>query len=43
MKKIYETLAMPKFRNRLCIMWQSSTHCCVRDILTGQSKIIEIK
>ena len=43
MNKIYKTLALPQFKNRLCIMWQSSTHCCVRDILSGETKIIEIK
>lgn len=42
MKKIYETMAMPKFKNRICIMWHSDTHCCIRDILTGKSKIIKL-
>jgi len=43
MKKIYQTMSLPKFKNRICIMWQSDSHCCIRDILTGKTKIIEIR
>ena len=41
-RAVREALNMPKFRDRIKVMWWSCGHICVRDSLTGKARIIEL-
>lgn len=41
-RRVRAALEMPQFKNRIIVMWWSSSYVCIRDILTGKAKLIEL-
>jgi hypothetical protein len=43
MNNLNKVLNMEKFKGRIQVIWQSSTHACITDIMTGNIKVITLK
>lgn len=41
-RRVVKALEMPKFKHRIRVVWWSPSYICIRDILTGQAKLIKL-